>query len=762
VRNRQVFRGRLAALGRVLPRGRYTPHRVWVRRHRMLTVVLYAHAAALTVLALALGYAPDHAWIDALPVAALAVAASVPVLGRRLRTAATALGLLTASAVLVHLTHGLTESHFHFFVMLALITLYQEWMPFLLAFGYVVVHHAAMGLLAPERVFSTPEAERRPLLWALLHGAYILAAALANVYTWRVAEDERGRAEEALATGEGVYGVDARGIVTFANPALLRLLRYDHAEQLVGSHHHDAVGHVDDAGAAYPAAACPPCASVAACTGTPLAGSRATRLDGSSFPFEHVAAPLEGDRDGAGEGAVVSLRDVTERQALESRLTRQALYDDLTDLPNRAMFTELLDEALAALPGDRERIGVVMLDLDGFKTVNDTLGHQAGNALLQGVARRLQEATRPGDRVTRLSGDEFAVLLTGLGADEDAMGAGRRLVGSLARPFRVAERDIQITSSGGIAVASLGTETSEGLLRDADLAMYAAKAAGKAQCVLFSDGMRLEAVQRMETEQALGTAVAGGELRLHYQPVVELASGRCVGVEALVRWAHPTRGLLPPGEFVPLAEETGLVVPLGRWVIQDACRQAAQWRPVRPPGFTVSVNVSTRQLADTGLVDHIQRCLAENDLKAADLKIEVTESVFLEEHCGQLDRLAQLRAMGVRVLLDDFGTGYSSLGYLHRFGVDGLKIDRSFVSDLAETTGHGRVTRAIVSLAQSFDLPVVAEGVEEPEQAAALRSIGCEFAQGYLFGRPGPAGDVTALLTAERDSARQARSAESR
>jgi diguanylate cyclase (GGDEF)-like protein/PAS domain S-box-containing protein len=722
------------------------PHEVWGRRHRILTMVLYAHVVALTALAVIHGYALEHAWVDAAPVAILAAAASLPALGRRLRTAATAVGLLTASAVLIHLTDGLTESHFHFFVMLALITLYQEWMPFLLAFGFVVVHHATMGLFMPDMVFSTPEAERRPLLWALIHGGYVLAAATANVYAWRLAEDERGRAEEALATGEGVYGVDSRGIVTFANPALLRLLGYEHAVDLIGVHHHVSVGHADADGTPYPETDCPACATVAAAAGTPESGSRAVRRDGTSFPFEHVAAPLDGG--GHADGAVVSLRDVTERQALESQLTRQARYDDLTGLPNRTMFIGLLDEALDALPRTGDRFGVVLLDLDGFKSVNDTLGHQAGNSLLQGVADRLQEATRPGDRVSRLSGDEFAVLLGGLDTHEAAMAAGQRLVESLKSPFRIAERDIHISSSGGVAVASTGTGTSDGLLRDADLAMYAAKAAGKARCVLFSDGMRLEAVQRMETEQALGKAVDNGELRLHYQPVVELTSGRCVGVEALIRWAHPTRGLLSPCEFVPLAEDTGLIVPLGRWVVAEACRQAAEWRPVRSPGFTVSVNVSARQLADAGLVDHLERCLAEHDLEAADLTVEVTESVFLDEHGRQLDRLAELRALGVRVVLDDFGTGYSSLGYLHRFPVDGLKIDRSFVADLTDAAGHGRVTRAIVSLAQSFDLTVVAEGVEVPAQADALRAIGCELAQGYLFQRPEPATTVTALLAA--------------
>jgi diguanylate cyclase (GGDEF)-like protein/PAS domain S-box-containing protein len=436
-------------------------------------------------------------------------------------------------------------------------------------------------------------------------------------------------------------------------------------------------------------------------------------------------------------GLVLNTRDVSERKRLEDQLVHDAFHDALTALANRNLFRERVDQVLRRRDG-RTKMTALFLDLDGFKEVNDSLGHASGDVLLVQVAERLRSCVRHCDTVARLGGDEFAILLED-DLELDGVAVAERITRMLRDPFKVDGNELHVSASIGIADLDDDVEDADQLLRNADLAMYRAKAAGEGGFERYHPNMHQGLVDRLQLEAELRRAIAGDELVLHYQPTLVLSSGELCGVEALVRWEHPTRGLISPGEFIPLAEQTGLIRPLGRWVLHEACKQLAEWRERYPDqDLVMSVNVSAKHLQHSRLLHDVRDALDASGVPARALLLEMTESVLMAHTAENLALLARLKEMGIRIAIDDFGTGYSSLAYLHRFPADVIKIDRSFIDRIGGSSHDIELVKTIVRLGQSLSMITVAEGVEEPGQAHALRSMGCELAQGYHFSRPVP------------------------
>jgi diguanylate cyclase (GGDEF)-like protein/PAS domain S-box-containing protein len=433
-------------------------------------------------------------------------------------------------------------------------------------------------------------------------------------------------------------------------------------------------------------------------------------------------------------GLVVTVRDVTERRALEEQLTHQALHDSLTGLANRRLFADRLAHALERRADRMEPQAVLFVDLDDFKMVNDSLGHGAGDRVLAEIGSRIGSLLRAGDTVARVGGDEFAVLLEGAGL-EAAQHAAERLIEAISRPMLLESVSVQINASIGITQAVPGEVTAEEALRNADLAMYWAKESGKATSAVYESRLHVEALERLQLRADLQHALRSDELVLHYQPEIDLATGEIIGAEALVRWQHPTRGLLAPIAFVPMAEESRLITSLDRWVLMTACRTAAELQD-GPADLTMSVNISVAYLNHPDLVPAVAQALRENNLEPARLVLEITESALLADFDAVAPRLTALRAMGVRIAIDDFGTGYSSLAYLSHLDVDILKIDKSFVDRVTIDSQDAAITEAIISIGRSLDLQTIAEGVEDAGQAEWLRAAGCAIGQGYVWSRP--------------------------
>ncbi len=431
---------------------------------------------------------------------------------------------------------------------------------------------------------------------------------------------------------------------------------------------------------------------------------------------------------------LIAAADVTARRKAQARLLRAAFYDPLTGLPNRALLKDRLDVAFARAKGrEAARFAVLFLDLDRFKLVNDSLGHRAGDELLVQIAHRIESCRRAGDTVARLGGDEFTLLVEGIVDDEEAIAVAERVHRALAPPFLVEGHEVFAAASIGIALGGPATERPEHLLRDADTAMYRAKVRGCRHAV-FDSSMHERAMAALRVENELRRALERGEFRIHYQPIVELATRRAVGVEALVRWEHRERGLIAPGEFIALAEETGLIVPLGRWVLAEACKALTKL----PTPLPLSVNLSGRQLLQPEFAGDLGDLLSRSMCDPSRLRIELTESMLIGNGAAAMAALGNLRALGVRLCIDDFGTGYSSLSYLHELPIDALKIDRSFVLAMGEDERKMKIIQSILLLGKGLGIEVVAEGVETQAQADALRKMGCELAQGYLFARPCP------------------------
>ncbi len=439
-------------------------------------------------------------------------------------------------------------------------------------------------------------------------------------------------------------------------------------------------------------------------------------------------------------------RDVTLDMQAEEKVRELARLDSLTGLPNRNMFLGELDRAIARGRRHDAPFAVYFIDLDRFKTINDTLGHSAGDDLLKAMATRLRHAVRDNDLVARLGGDEFVVLLEGDAGAADLTTIAQVLLTAIGEPMTIHDHRFLVTGSIGIALFPSDGEDAATLLKHADAAMYLAKEKGKNNVQFYTSELAEMAARHFEMESALQLALARKELLLHFQPKIDIASGRMVSVEALLRWAHPTRGLVPPLDFIPLAEERGLIVPIGRWVIQAACRQIRDWRAQGVHVPPVAVNLSARQFASETLVGDIRTAMIDNGVSPADLEVELTESVLMADPERANEVLQQLHTMGVRISIDDFGTGYSSLSYLKRFPAQTVKIDRSFIRGLPSDADDLAITEAVIAMAHSLGLNVVAEGVETAEQLAALRMLGCDEAQGFLLGRPMPALELASRL----------------
>ncbi|MEU4688674.1 EAL domain-containing protein [Actinoplanes sp. NPDC023714] len=522
--------------------------------------------------------------------------------------------------------------------------------------------------------------------------------------------------------GEGICGVDAAGRIAFANEAAGRITGVG----VTGLLQREATTLLPDA------------------TGGLAVGTREGRLqrpDGTSVRVEYTVSAIE--KDERPIGAVVVLRDVSRQRALEYDLRHQALHDGLTGLPNRKLLLDRLEHAIARSRASGEEIAVLYLDLDGFKRVNDSLGHNAGDTLLRTAAERLAGVLRSHDTVARLGGDEFAVLL------EDAGPAvveplARACLDVLARPFLLHHREAVVTVSIGVVPDAAQYTDADEVLRNADVAMYAAKDQGKNRFMVFETRMHEQLLSRLDQEARLREAVSRGELRLYLQPVAGVPDGRMHGAEALVRWQDPQRGLQQPGSFISLAEETGMIIEIDRWILREACRVVRQWQDLSPqtaPAF-VSVNLSAAHLELPDLTEQVAIALDETGLSPHCLVLELTETVLMRDVAVTSARLEEMRRLGVKIAIDDFGTGYSSLGYLRDIPVDVLKIDRSFINGLAGNGRQQELVSAVIQLGHTLGLRVVAEGVEDDDQLALLTVMGCRFAQGYHLGRPEPAASL--------------------
>lgn len=454
------------------------------------------------------------------------------------------------------------------------------------------------------------------------------------------------------------------------------------------------------------------------------------------------------ERDGASVAFHMrgTVQDITEQRSAEEALAHQALHDPLTGLPNRTLLLDRLTHMLRGLDRSDTSVGLLFIDIDRFKVVNDSLGHPAGDHMLLAMASRLQTTLRTSDTLARFGGDEFVILCEGLNGEDEAIAIAARIRDAMQQPLSWGKGELVVTLSIGIAMASSSLVSAESLLRDADAAMYRAKQDGRARSAVFAHSMRAKAVDRLDTEVALRRGIAGDEFVIEYQPIVELPAGRIVGSEALVRWRHPSRGLVPPAQFIPIAEETGLIVPLGAWVLREAATQAAVWRArFGFESFTMAVNLSPLQVADAGLVRLVAEVIAGSGLPPECLELEITETALMEDAASAVTILESLKGLGVSLSIDDFGTGYSSLSYLKRFPVDTLKIDRSFVADLSDSNDDA-IIKAIISLASALNLKTIAEGVETADSASRLVDLGCGLAQGFYFARPAPARTIDALL----------------
>lgn len=629
---------------------------------------------------------------------------------------------------------------------LAGIIAFQEGVPLPIAFYDLTlgaqpvehVHYAAqlgLGLLAAV----IANAQAWALLLLLLPMAAVYGSLQRHVAMRRRAEANLAAAQEIALLGSLDW--DLRKRDQRWSPTLYRLLGLDPETVRPTTEQFLAVVHPDD----RPAVAA---ALEDAQRGVPYAiDHRIVRPDGEERVI-HARAEIVPGRDGKPARIVGTLHDITERKRLEEQLVHRAFHDPLTDLPNRALFLRRLDEEIAHAPDGHPPIAVLFLDLDRFKLINDTLGHEAGDQLLIAVAERLRSSVRPADTVARLGGDEFTILLEDIVEDEAAAQVARRIIDSMTAPVvLLGSKEIVISTSIGIVRPTPEHRRGAEVLRDADTALYRAKEGGRNRFAFFDASMGAAARERVALEADLRRALERGELRVLYQPKIDLVSGRPVAVEALLRWVHPERGWVPPLVFIPIAEETGLIGEIGAWVLETACREAAGWSRVLSDPPVLSVNFSGKQFYDPALPVQVAHALEESGLPPARLRLEVSESAAMKNADATAATLRALQAIGVRVVIDDFGTGTSSLSSLQRFPVDTLQIDQSLVAALGRSRDATTIAQAVVGMAHGLGLAVMAEGVERPDQLTLLRTLGCEQAQGNLFCPPIPADELVSYLT---------------
>jgi diguanylate cyclase (GGDEF)-like protein/PAS domain S-box-containing protein len=545
----------------------------------------------------------------------------------------------------------------------------------------------------------------------------------------RLVED---RYASLIANGsDAIMIVGADGVVRFASPACERILGL-RPEEISGRS-------LPELWAGEDAERLRLFLAEVAATGAGTAGPVELRIErgGKRCVIESVGSNLT--EDPAVQGLALNFRDISERKALEEQLRQLAFHDPLTLLANRNLFRDRVQHALTLAQRGRSRVAVMFLDLDNFKNINDSLGHDAGDRLLQAVAQRVVQTTRSSDTVARLGGDEFAVLLEGVTANGEVERLADALIEALDLPFALDGREVPVGASVGVAFSSAETGA-EALLSNADIAMYHAKAAGKKRHATFQPQMQDLLHERMRLEADIGRALTQQEFFLEYQPIIDLGTRSLLGVEALVRWRHPEAGVLMPARFIQVLEECGHIARLGRWVLSQACRDVCAWRKsiAGGSGLRLAVNISGRHLQHGELVQDVLQALHESGLEAGNLVIELTESTIMYNTDANLERLHRLKSLGVRLAIDDFGTGYSSLSYLHRFPIDILKIDRSFVSRLTSSDNGPELARAVITLGETLGLDTVAEGIEHEAQVAALLALGCVAGQGYLFARAEP------------------------
>ncbi|HEY3365968.1 MAG TPA: EAL domain-containing protein [Symbiobacteriaceae bacterium] len=589
----------------------------------------------------------------------------------------------------------------------------------------------------------------------LLFVGLLLTAGVLMKYD-QIRRSEQKRQQEALRQSEEhfrsmvrhasdvIHILDQDGTIQYESPATQRVWGYPaeglHGRNLLDFVHSEDIDHVS--GALLRALSQP--------DGTAVVEVRVGHAEGAWRCCELI---LQNALDDPGlQGILATFHDVTDRKNFEQELARLAFQDPLTQLPNRARFMQQLEAVLSAAEPEQTS-AVLFLDLDDFQVINDSLGHPCGDELLVTVADRLRSCLQADNLAARLGGDEFAILLVAVEDARSATQTAQTIIETLKAPFNLSGREVYVSGSIGVALSSRDIHDPQVLLRHADLAMYRAKSKGKARCEVYDRSMNAHIVQRLELETDLRRAIEHQELAVYYQPLVDTFTGRTAGLEALVRWNHPRRGLVSPAEFIPLAEETGLILPIGEWVLREACRHTKEWQETHPadPPLTVSVNLSGRQFQHPRLVEQIAAILEQTALRAASLTLEITESVMMQDVAQTAAVLQQLKALGITLAVDDFGTGYSSLSYLKRFPIDMLKIDRSFIEGLGTDPEDTAIVEAVITLAKALHVQVTGEGTETANQVRQLQALGCNRCQGYYFSRPLPRDAVSLWLSAAAD-----------
>jgi diguanylate cyclase (GGDEF)-like protein/PAS domain S-box-containing protein len=582
--------------------------------------------------------------------------------------------------------------------------------------------------------------------------AYWLPRVLRSVIERKAGEEalfiEKERAQVTLnSIGDAVLSTDIAGNVTYLNLVAVDMTGWS-CKEAVGRPLAEVFQIID--GATREPAPNPMAQAVQENKAVGLmANCILIRRDGFESAIEDSAAPIH-DRGGRVTGAVIVFHDVSAARAIQQKMAHLAQHDFLTDLPNRMLLSDRVANAIALARRHGKQCAVLFLDLDGFKHINDSLGHPIGDQLLESVAQRLVACVRGSDTVSRQGGDEFVILLSEIEHAQDAALSAEKMLLTLAAPHSIAEKELHITASIGISIYPDDGRDADTLIRCADTAMYHAKDKGRNNYQFFTEDMNVRAVERQFLEGSLRRALKRGEFVLHYQPKINLETGAITGVEALIRWRHPERGLIPPALFVPIAEDCGLIVPIGRWVLHEACRQAQTWIDAALPPLPVAVNISAVEFQSKDFLEGVRTVLKETRLNPRYLELELTESVLMQDAESTASVLIALKAIGVRLAIDDFGTGYSSLSYLQQFPIDTLKIDQSFVREITAGALDDTIVSAIISMAKTLKRRVVAEGVETGEQLAFLQRQHCGEGQGYHFSRPVSAEEFVALLTAKR------------